>query len=167
VWLNTGTSFAAITPPRDGDFINKSGLGPVGYIDGAGPHALISIEYADPNGGTPNVYVTPQIVRALRAYTTHCEPEPHVGHPHHLVAAAKRDSVHRLARRADGRPIQPPSDYHRHLLHRPDRDPRPQLPLRSRCPQHGRHESPQRRCHRPTPIGTDRLASPASIIRTG
>jgi hypothetical protein len=68
VWLNTGTSLVPITPPRNGAFISHSGLGPVGYINGDGPHALVSIEYADSNGGTPNVYVTPQLV-ALAAPT--------------------------------------------------------------------------------------------------
>src|SRR5262249_6909591 len=63
VWLNGGKSFVPITPPRDGDFITSGGgLGPVGYINGDGPHALVSIEYADSNGGTPNVYVTAQTV---------------------------------------------------------------------------------------------------------
>jgi hypothetical protein len=61
VWRNAGTSFVPIPPPRDGDF-STSGLGPVGYINGAGSHALVSIDWADSSGGTPNVYVTRQLV---------------------------------------------------------------------------------------------------------
>jgi hypothetical protein len=61
VWLNTGTSFVPITPPSDGD-LSETGLGPVGYINGEGPHALVSIDWADSTGGRPNVYVAGQVV---------------------------------------------------------------------------------------------------------
>lgn len=61
VWLNTGASFVPVTSPGDGDF-NVAGLGPVGYINGEGTHALVSIDWADSNGGRPNVYVAGQVV---------------------------------------------------------------------------------------------------------
>ena len=68
VWLDTGTSLVPSMPPSDGDF-SSSGLGPVGYINGDGPHALVSIDWADSNGGTPNLYVTRQVV--VPAVPTH------------------------------------------------------------------------------------------------
>lgn len=61
LWLNDGTQFTPAAAPADGDY-GAGGLGPVAYINGAGPHALVSTEWADSNGGTPNVFVTPQVV---------------------------------------------------------------------------------------------------------
>ena len=71
-WLNENGVFIPIKGASDG---YSTSLGPVGFINGAGPHALVSIQYADSNGGTPRYFVTPQIVvppapTAIRATTT-------------------------------------------------------------------------------------------------
>ena len=61
-WLNEGRVFVPIKGAADGDF-SQSGLGPVGFINGDGPHALVSINWAhSPDGENPRYYVTPQIV---------------------------------------------------------------------------------------------------------
>lgn len=60
VWLNQGGIFRRISGPLDG-FRPESG-GPVGYVNGDGPHALFSVESKPLGEGPSRYYITPQVV---------------------------------------------------------------------------------------------------------
>jgi len=61
LYLNTGNTFKQAVAPRDG-FDN---LGAIGYINGAGPHALFSVEFQSLGSGLSNYYVDAQILAPL------------------------------------------------------------------------------------------------------
>jgi hypothetical protein len=60
VWLNQGGIFRRITGPLDG-FRPENG-GPIGYVNGDGPHALFSVESKPLTEGPSRYYITPQVI---------------------------------------------------------------------------------------------------------
>jgi FG-GAP-like repeat len=61
VYLNRDGAFQRIQAPSDG--FQPQDSGPVGYVNGDGPHALLSIEFRTLDNPQPSrVYVTPQLV---------------------------------------------------------------------------------------------------------
>jgi hypothetical protein len=59
VWLNQAGIFRRIAGPLDG-FQPEDG-GPVGYVNGDGPHALISVEFHPLGQGPSRYYITPEL----------------------------------------------------------------------------------------------------------
>lgn len=59
-WLNRGDGvFEPVAGPRSG--ASSDARGPVGFVNGAGPHALVSVE-ASANGALRRYYISPQLV---------------------------------------------------------------------------------------------------------
>jgi hypothetical protein len=59
LYLNDGGVFRPVAPPKDGF---GQGGGGIGWVNGAGPHPLFSVEFHPFGEGDSHYYVTPQLV---------------------------------------------------------------------------------------------------------